>query len=46
MISFTRIPVIIEECLNALENKAVSSIEEILEEDNKARALAQSLTKV
>jgi len=46
MISFTRIPVIIEECLNALENKAVSSIEEILEEDNKTRALAQSLTKV
>jgi len=46
MISFTRIPVIIEECLNTLENKAVSSIEEILEEDNKARALAQSLTKV
>lgn len=42
-LSFTRIPVIIEECLNTLENQTVSNIEEILEEDNKARVLAQTL---
>jgi 1-deoxy-D-xylulose-5-phosphate reductoisomerase len=43
-ISFTRIPVIIEDCLNTLENKAVDSIEEILEVDNKVRILAQRLS--
>ncbi|PCJ40390.1 MAG: 1-deoxy-D-xylulose-5-phosphate reductoisomerase [SAR86 cluster bacterium] len=42
-IGFTQIPVIIEESLNVLEYKALDSIEEVLEEDNKARSLAQKL---
>jgi len=42
-ISFTQIPVIIEETLNKQERKTVDSIEEILEEDNKARNLALKL---
>ena len=42
-ISFTQIPVIIEEVLNKQERKLVDSIEEILEEDSKARYLAKKL---
>lgn len=42
-ISFTQIPVIIEAALNKQESKVVSTIEEILEEDQKARVLAQAL---
>lgn len=40
-ISFTQIPVIIEDTLNRQESKVVSGIEEILAEDHKARILAQ-----
>ncbi len=40
-VSFTQIPVIIEKVLNKQERRVVNSIEEILEEDNKARSLAK-----
>ena len=42
-IRFTQIPVIIEEVLNKQERRTVNSIEEILEEDSKARSLAKKL---
>ncbi|MDG2091310.1 MAG: 1-deoxy-D-xylulose-5-phosphate reductoisomerase [Gammaproteobacteria bacterium] len=42
-ISFTQIPVIIEEALNVQERKLIGSIEEVLEEDNKARSIASNL---
>ena len=42
-ISFTQIPVIIEEALNVQERKLISSIEDVLEEDNKARVIAKNL---
>tara|TARA_R110000824_G_scaffold288508_3_gene476841 strand:- start:183398 stop:184606 length:1209 start_codon:yes stop_codon:yes gene_type:complete len=42
-ISFTQIPVIIEGALNKQESKVASTIEEILEEDHKARVLARDL---
>ena len=44
-ISFTQIPVIIEEALNLQERKQVGSIEEVLDEDNKARSIALSIIK-
>ncbi len=43
-IRFMQIPVIIEEVLNKQERRTVKSIEEILEEDSKARSLAKKLT--
>lgn len=42
-ISFTQIPVIIEEALNVQERKVLGSIEEVLEEDKKARLVAERL---
>ncbi len=45
-ISFTRIPVIIEETLNTQECTDVSTIEEILEQDQQARILARKLVSV
>ncbi|MFL2840878.1 MAG: 1-deoxy-D-xylulose-5-phosphate reductoisomerase [Pseudohongiellaceae bacterium] len=42
-ISFTQIPVIIEEALNLQERKTINSIEEVLEEDSKVRLLTKKL---
>ena len=42
-ISFIQIPAIIEEALNVQERKVVSSIEEVLEEDSKARSIALNI---
>lgn len=42
-ISFTQIPVIIEDVLNQQDHRIVNSIEEILEVDNNARTLAKKL---